>query len=28
MVESRCPEAMVESFILHSSAGSLLKEDA
>ena len=28
MVESRCPEAMITSFIKHSSAGELKKEDA
>jgi hypothetical protein len=28
MVESRCPEEMITSFIKHSSAGELRKEDA
>lgn len=28
MVESQCPEAMIESFIKHSSAGELHKDDS
>jgi len=28
MVERQCPEAMIESFIKHSSEGELIKEDA